>query len=73
MLDVVLGNYLLTHFLRTARLSHSLTSTSHRFDSGLNRLAAEMRGEEGGETPALRQIVQARLPSIPHPTHERIQ
>ena len=54
-----------------ARLGHSLTSTSHRFDSDLKRLAADMGskgGEEGGNAPALRQIVQARLPPISTPT-----
>ena len=40
---------------------------SNRFGSKLNLLAVEMGGkggEESGNTPALRQIVQARLPPI---------
>ena len=51
----------------TARRGHSLTLTSHRFDSELNQLAAKMDGKggkEGEDTPALRQIVQAHLPLI---------
>ena len=51
---------------------HLLTSTSHRFDSELKRLAAEMGGKGGedkGNATARRQVVQARLPLIlaPHP------
>ena len=60
---------LLTNTRIMARHGHSLTSTSHRLDSGLNRLAAEMGckgGEEGGNAPVLGQTVQApRLPPIP--------
>ena len=59
----------LTTHLRTARRRNSLTSTSHRFDSELKRLAAEMGGtggKEGANAPVFGQTVQARLP--PNPT-----
>ena len=54
-----------TYLLLTVRRSNATTSTSHRFDSELNRLAAEMgcKGGEGGRNgPVLGQAVQARLP-----------
>ena len=59
--------HLLNNSLRSARLGHSLTLTSHRFDSERKRLPAEMGGkgdEEKGNATALHQIVQARLPPI---------
>ena len=56
--------HLLTHPLAVRR-GHSPTSTSHghRFDSELNRLAAETGGkgaEDGGNAPVLGETVQAR-------------
>ena len=52
-----------------ARRDHLLTSTSHRSGRDLNRLAAVLgskNGEEGTNAPALREIVQARLPPSAH-------
>eukprot|EP00964_Phaeocystis_antarctica_P020439 scaffold11302_cov57-Phaeocystis_antarctica.AAC.3 len=62
--------YSLTHvptyvLIPMVRRNNRPTSTSHRFDSELNRLAAEMGckgGEEGGNGLVLGQNVQARLP-----------
>ena len=63
-----------TYLLLTIRRSNAPTSTSHRFDSSINRLAAEMGckgGEEGRNGPVLGQIVQARLPAILLCTHSK--
>ena len=72
--------YLLT-YSRAVRRGHSPTSTSHghRFDSELNRLAAETGckgAEEGGNAPAFGGTVQAHLlpfPTRAQPTHARKQ
>ena len=53
------------YLLLTVRRSNASTSTSHRFDSELNGLAAGMgcKGGKGGrDGPVLGQTVQARLP-----------
>ena len=55
-------------YMVKARRGHSLTSTSHRVDGELNRLAAKSGGKggkEGGTGTGLGQTVQARLPPIP--------
>jgi len=66
--SVLDSSWYVTIHLLTARRGHSLTSTSHRVDGELNRLAAEMGckgGKEGGTGTGLGQTVQARLPPIP--------
>ena len=63
-----------TH-IRPTRFDHLLTSTSHRFDSELKRLAVKMGGkggnggEESGNTSALRRLVQVRSPPSCHLSH----
>ena len=79
-LEVIRGPFLVyswthkhTYLLLTVRRSNAPTSTSHRFDSELNRLAAEMGckgSEEGRNGPVLGQTVQARLPPYCAPARE---
>ena len=61
-----LPTYSLTH-LRRPDHSPTLSSHGHRFNSELNRLAAETGckgAEDGGNAPVF-ETVQARLPPFP--------